>query len=78
MPKLKKPRLFPAVRRRIRDLDTTQTELAEKLGMAKSTFSDRMSGRRSWTEPEMQMLLDEIGQPEETLADLFPRRRVTL
>lgn len=67
---------FPEVHQRIRMLDLTYTEVAQILGMQKSAFSARMTGRTPFTEPEMQRLLREIGQPEETLADLFPRRQI--
>lgn len=62
--------------RRMRELDLNGTELAEQLGMSQPNFSHKLTGRTPWTEPEMQHLLDLIGQPEETLADLFPRRKV--
>ena len=67
---------FPEVHQRIRMLDLTYKEVAQILGMCKSAFSARMGGRTPFTEPEMQRLLYEIGQPEETLADLFPRRDI--
>lgn len=67
---------FPEVHQRIRVLDLTYAEVAQILGMCKSAFSARMNGRTPFTEPEMQRLLYELGQPEETLADLFPRRQI--
>ena len=77
MKRVRKSRLFAAIHRRLRELDMTQSELAEQIGMSDAALSSRMTGFTPWTEPEMQRVLDEIGQPEETLADLFPRRKVS-
>ena len=62
--------------RRIKELELTYEELAERIGMSPAAFSRRMTGRASWTEPEMQKVLRLIGKPEETLSDLWPRREV--
>lgn len=68
--------LFQEVHRRIRMLDYTYSEVAHELEMSPSAFSHRMNGKTPWTEPEMQRLLDILGQPEDTLADLFLRRQI--
>ena len=70
-------RIFTELHRRLKYLDMTDTEIAGRIGLSQSVFSHKMTGRSPWRETEMQKLLDEIGKPEETLADLFPRRRVT-
>lgn len=75
--KIKKKRLFPALHQRLIELDMSQSEIADLIGLTKQTFSAKMNGRVPWRETEMQLLLDEIGTPEETLADLFPRRKVS-
>lgn len=67
---------YTMIRRRLREIDMPQYELAERMKMAPQTLSGKMSGRSPWTEPEMQRLLDEIAQPEETLGDYFPRRKL--
>ena len=69
-------RVFKQLHRRLRELDLSYTEIAQIIGMSQPAFSARMTGRTPFTEPEMQRLLSEIGQPEETLADLFPRRQI--
>lgn len=69
-------RIFKQLDLRLRELDMNQSEIAQILGMTQPAFSARMTGRTPFTEPEMQRLLSEIGQPEETLADLFPRRDI--
>lgn len=53
-----------------------QYELAERMKMPPTTLSGKMSGRSPWTEPEMQKLLEVIAEPDETLGDYFPRRKV--
>ncbi len=69
-------KLFPELRRQMKEIDMTYEELAERIGMSPAAFSRRMTGRASWTEPEMQKVLHLIGKPEETLSDLWPRREV--
>lgn len=69
-------RIFVALHRRLKMLDIADREAAEWIGKSQATFSRKMSGQIPWTEPEMQKILSEVGQPEETLADLFPRRQV--
>ena len=64
------------IHRRIKALGMTYTEIAEQMGIAPSTFSDLINGRIRWTEDYMQMVVHIIGQPEETIADFFPRREV--
>ena len=71
-----KEHLFQEVHSRIRLLDYTYLELAHELEMSPAAFSNRMSGKTPWTEPEMQRMLDILGQPEDTLADLYPRRQI--
>lgn len=68
--------MFYAIYQRMDELHITQQELAELMGMSPNALSRRMTGRAPWTLPEMLMLLDLIGQPEETLDDLFPRREI--
>ena len=51
---------FPEVHQRIRMLDLTYTEFEQILGMQKSAFWARMTGRSPFTETEMQRLLYEI------------------
>ena len=75
--RIRKQRAFPAIHRRIRELDMHYSEVADQMDMPVSTFYDKMSGRIPWRETEMQRLLDEIAQPEETMADFFPRRKVS-
>jgi len=70
----RKIRIYPAIHRRIRELDLTYAEVAERMNITGANFSQKMTGKRPWHEPEMQRLMDEIAQPEETLADFFPRR----
>ena len=67
-------RIFIALHRRLKMLDVPDHEAAKWIGKSQATFSRKMSGQIPWTEPEMQKILSEVGQPEETLADLFPRR----
>lgn len=69
-------RVFVELHRRLRELDMSQGELAEVIGISPQALSRRFTGKAPFTEPEMQKILSEIGQPEETLADLFPRRQV--
>lgn len=69
-------RVFVELHRRLRELDMSQGELAEVIGISPQALSRRFTGRSPFTEPEMQKILREVGQPEETLADLFPRREV--
>jgi hypothetical protein len=69
-------RVFIALHRRLKMLDIADHEAAEWIGKSQATFSRKMSGQIPWTEPEMQKILSEVGQPEETLADLFPRRQI--
>ena len=64
---------FNNVYQRMDELHITQKELAELMDMSPASFSHRMTGRIAWTLPEMLMLLDLIGQPEETLDDFFGR-----
>ena len=64
------------IHRRIKALGMTYTEIAEQMGIAPSTFSDLINGRIRWTEDYMQMIVHVLGQPEETIADFFPRREV--
>lgn len=68
-------RVFVELHRRLRELDMSQSELAEMIGISPQALSRRFTGRSPFTEPEMQKILSEIGKPEETLADLWPRRR---
>lgn len=72
----KKQRAFPAVHRRIRELDMTYGEVSEQMEMSPSTFSDKMSGRIPWRLQEVLDLLDIIALPEEPIDDFFPRRKV--
>lgn len=74
--KLRKPKPFAAIRRRLHELDMTQYELAERMGMESTTLSNKMTCARPWMEPEMQRLVAEIGTPEQTLGDYFPRRSI--
>ena len=67
-------RIFIALHRRLKMLDIADHEAAKWIGKSQATFSRKMSGQIPWTEPEMQKILSEVGQPEETLADLWPRR----
>ena len=69
-------RIFIALHRRLKMLDIADREAAEMIGKSQATFSRKMSGQIPWTEPEMQKILKEVGQPEETLADFWPRRSV--
>ena len=64
---------FYRIYQRMDELHITQKELAELMDMSPATFSHRMTGRVAWMLPEMLMLLDLIGQPEETLDDFFGR-----
>lgn len=73
---MKKKRIFIALHRRLKMLDIADYEAAEWIGKSQATFSRKMSGKIPWTEPEMQILLKEIGQPEETLGDFWPRRDI--
>jgi len=73
----KKQRAFPAVHRRIRELDMTYGEVSAQMDMSPSTFSDKMSGRIPWRLQEILDLLDEIAEPEETIDDFFPRKKVS-
>lgn len=67
-------RVFVELHRRLRELDMSQSELAEMIGISSQALSRRFTGKAPFTEPEMQKILKEIGQPEETLADFWPRR----
>ena len=69
-------RIFIALHRRLKMLDIADREAAKWIGKSQATFSRKMSGKIPFTEPEMQKILREVGQPEETLADLFLRRQV--
>ena len=67
---------YTMIRRRLREIDMPQYELAERMQMPPTTLSGKMSGRSPWTEPEMQKLLEVIAEPDETLGDYFPRRKL--
>lgn len=69
-------RVFVELHRRLRELDMSQGELAALIGISSQALSRRFTGKAPFTEPEMQKILSEIGKPEETLADLWPRRQV--
>lgn len=58
---------------RLRQLDMTQADVAERLGVGVAAVSDRFRGRTAWTLWEAYQVLDLIGAQPEELPLYFPK-----
>lgn len=58
---------------RLRQLDLTQSDVAEALGLRQAAVSHRFTGRTPWSITEMYVILDLCHASPEELYLYFPR-----
>ena len=82
-----KKMLYKVLRGAIFELDTTQADVAEALGLSPDSFSMRMTGKYPWKQDEMYAVCDYINAlakdeglppplPYEKIHEIFPPRPV--
>lgn len=67
-------RPYKRVRELMREYDLTNETLAQEIGCATSTISNKLNGKYPWTSDEMWKIMDLTNQPEHELHRVFPRK----
>lgn len=63
---------YRMLRERMKIMDTTSMELAERIDVTPVTFSKKLRGRSPWRDFEMYAILDYLHVPHEDLYLYFP------
>lgn len=71
MPREKKHPELLALKGKIREENTTYLELAKKIGMDPSTFSNKINGYTAFTTDEVHLIVEKLNINEENIIRYF-------
>lgn len=66
-------KLFPKVRDLMRLYDLTNKSLADELGIAASTLSNKLNGHFPWSSDEMWQIMEMFNVPDSQFHIVFPQ-----